>query len=524
MDLTLALRAYAKFRNAQLSNQDPASTQLRQLFWLLQRAQNTKIGQDYNFETIGSLEEYQKRLPLRRYENFWEEYWKASFPTLVDCTWPGLIPYYSWTSGTTSGKRKYIPYSREMGDSYNKAGTDLLVHHVTNRPASKIFGGKSFMLGGTTRMEDLAPGVKLGEISGISAIRLPKWAARFFFPPRKLSDINDWIERTQKIAEASVTQDIRVLGGMPSWLLIFLEKFKDRFPGEEGLIGKLYPNLEMFVHGGVKFDPYLKQYQRLLQGTHAEFREVYPASEAFMAVADRAYGDGLRLVLDSGIFYEFVPLDELDKPNPKRFWIGNVEKDVNYAIILTTCAGAWSYIIGDTVRFVDTEVPRILITGRTTYSMSAFGEHLIYEEIEKAIAAAADAIGISVTDYSMGVNVKAKAGDLGSHLYLVEFERDVDSQDLLWKFRGKLDETLLSLNDDYADHTSPGCGVNPPEVRAIRKGTFADWMASRGKLGDQNKVPRIINDRELFGGLVNFCETKNAISATVTAQPRSPRA
>jgi hypothetical protein len=363
-------------------------------------------------------------------------------------------------------------------------------------------------------MEELAPGVRLGEISGISAVRLPAWAEHFFFPPTELSGIFNWIERTQKIAEASLSQDIRILGGMPSWLLIFLEKFKDRFPHEEGLISRLYPNLEMFVHGGVKFDPYLKQYKRLLQGTHAEFREVYPASEAFMGVGDRGYGEGLRLILDSGIFYEFVPVEDLDKPNPKRFWIQNVEKNVNYAIVLTTCAGVWSYIIGDTVRFVDTEIPRVLVTGRTTYAMSAFGEHLIYEEIEKAIAAAADVVGLSVTDYSMGVNVAAQAGELGSHMYVVEFDKEVRDAARIKLFRDTLDARLLELNDDYADHRAPGCGLNPPVVRAVRSGSFADWMASRGKLGDQHKVPRIINDRELFSHLVQFCDAKQLVLAT----------
>jgi hypothetical protein len=513
MDFTFALRAFAKFRSAQLAAQQPARTQMRQLLWLLHQARSTKIGKEYHFSSIRSLEDYQKTVPLRRYEDFWKQYWEPVFPILNDVTWPGQIPFFSWTSGTTSGKRKYIPYSKEMGNSYNKVGTDLLVHHVNNRPLSRVLGGKSFMLGGTTKMEELAPGVRLGEISGISAVRLPTWAEPFFFPPNELSGIHNWIERTQKIAEASVHQDIRILGGMPSWLLIFLEKFKDRFPDDEGIIGKLYPNLEMFVHGGVKFDPYLKQYKRLLQGTHAELREVYPASEAFMAVGDRGYGEGLRLGLDAGIFYEFVPVEELDKPNPKRFWIGNVERDVNYAIVLTTCAGVWSYIIGDTVRFVDTETPRILVTGRTTYSMSAFGEHLIYEEVEKGVAAAADSVNASVVDYSMGVNVTAQAGDLGSHLYVVEFNKNIDSPELLKCFKETLDAKLLELNDDYADHRAPGCGLNAPVVRAVRSGTFAEWMASRGKLGDQHKVPRIMNDRELFVSLVNFCDQHNRVLA-----------
>lgn len=517
IDCTFALKAFAKYRRAQLNAQDPVATQEAQLRWLLSQAAQTRFGREYDFSTIRTVGEYQSRVPLRKYEDFWRDYWEQPFPRLDNITWPGLMPYFSWTSGTTTGKRKFIPYSNEMVWSYNKGGRDLLVHHVLNRPDSKIFGGKSFMLGATTKVTEECPGVYVGEVSGISAKKLPFWAKPFFFPPKELSDITDWIKRTEAIAKASAAEDIRLIGGMPSWLLIFLEKFKDTHGSGEGLLHRLYPNLELFVHGGVKFDPYLKQYQSLLSGSRAEFREIYPASEAFMAVADRGYGEGLRLALDTHIFYEFVPVDELAKPNPTRHWIKNVEPGVNYAIILTTCSGSWSYIIGDTVRFIDTKVPRILITGRTSYSMSAFGEHLINEEIEKAIAAGAEAVNNSVVDYTLGVDVHAtiQPGELGRHLYFVEFSRPIASEGELRTFRDKVDQVLLGLNDDYADHRAPGCGVLEPAVSALVSGGFAKWMESKGKLGDQHKVPRIMNDRELFSGLAQFCGEQRLVQLAV---------
>lgn len=514
-DCTPFLRAYSKFRLAQLAAQNPAATQEAQLMQLLQRAQNTKIGRDYEFAGISSVAEFQARVPLRRYEDFWEHYWQASFPRLDNLTWPGLIGYFCWTSGTTSGKRKFIPYTNEMARAYNKAGTDLLVQHLKNRPSSRLFGGKSFMLGGTTTAKEESPGVFVGEVSGFSAMHMPWWAKPFFFPPRELTDIADWMDRTDRIAAAARGTDVRLIGGMPSWLLIFLERFKGEFPDSEGLLTKLFPNLELLVHGGVRFDAYLKQYQHLMAGGHAELREIYPASEAFMAVADRGYGEGMRLALDAGVFYEFVPVEELESPGPTRHWIKNVELGVNYAIVLTTCAGVWSYILGDTVKFVDRNPGRILITGRTAYAMSAFGEHLILEEVDSGISAAADRVGVSVSDYAMGVTVTGRAGDLGRHVYVVECTTAVTDDPVVRDFRDKLDAVLLGLNDDYADHRGGGCGLNPPEVIFIAPGSFKDWMALRGKLGDQHKVPRIITDKELFGGLVSFCEQKGHVVGRV---------
>lgn len=518
INATPLLKLYARYRSSQLSALVPQAIQEKQLMWLLHEAKNTKFGSEYNFKSITSIEAYQKRVPLRRYEDFWDQYWKETFPRVRNQTWPGLIQYYCWTSGTTSGKRKFVPYTDAMSKSYNKAGTDLLVHHILNRPNSKIFGGRSFMLGGSTRLSEESPGVYIGEVSGFSAQKLPFWAQPFFFPPRELSDITDWPERTTKIAQASIGQDIRTLGGMPSWLLIFLEKFKESFGhSDEGLITKLFPNLELFVHGGVNFDPYLAQYKKLTLGGHAEFREIYPASEAFMAIADRGYKEGMRLVLDHNVFYEFVPVEELDKPNPTRHWIKNIEKDVNYAIVLSTCAGVWSYILGDTVRFVDTKIPRILITGRTSYALSAFGEHLINEEIEKAVTMASEKIDSFTTDFTVTASVSTKDGELGYHVYYVEFSSNSISPEQLKLFRDTLDETLLNLNDDYADHRSPGCGVLKPSVVALKTGTFAKWMESRGKLGDQHKVARILN-AELAESLREFISKTKGIISEIQAQ------
>jgi hypothetical protein len=295
-----------------------------------------------------------------------------------------------------------------------------------------------------------------------------------------------------------------MISGVPAWMLIFFDKLNSLAPEAHGHIGKIYKNLEMVVHGGVNFAPYVDRFRELLRESSAELREVYPASEGFIAVADRGYGDGLRLNLDHGIFYEFVPLEELDSPTPTRHWIENVEADVNYAVVMTTCAGLWSYVIGDTVRFCDTKTPRVLVTGRTSYYLSAFGEHLIAEEIEDGITTATRAVGAEVADFTVGPVFPNGSGELGGHLYVVEFSQNEPHGDSLSRFAQELDRKLCQRNEDYEAHRSEGFGLKAPQILVAKPGCFAAWMKSRGKLGGQNKVPRIITNVQMLQELIEF--------------------
>ena len=506
LNATPILRAYSKIRLAKINKACPKITQQRQLLELISLAKDTKFGKKHNFASIRSISEYQKNVPLRTYEQFWNEELKEHFPVLNDITWPGTIPFFAVSSGTSSGKTKYIPVSHEMVKSNTKAGTDLLIHHLNNRPNSQIMGGRSFMLGGSTDLVEAAPGIFSGDLSGIAAKTLPWWAKQRFFPPAEMALIKDWEEKIERFCQESLKTDIRMFGGVPSWMLIFLKRMWDIKPEATGTIHKVFNNLELLVHGGVNFAPYFKQFSEILNGSHAELREVYPASEGFIAVADRGYGDGLRLILDHGIFFEFIPLEQLGSSNPNRYWIGDVEVGKTYAIALTTCAGLWSYVIGDTVTFVDRNTPRILVSGRTSYFLSAFGEHLVGDEIEKSVSLAAQEISRSVTDFSVGALYPANVNELGGHLFIVEIEGGKPSEDEIQKFATKIDHTLCGLNDDYEAHRASGFGLNPPKVRVVQSGTFAAWMKSRGKLGGQNKVPRIINDRDLFDNLKSFTE------------------
>lgn len=500
--ITTLFRLYARYRGAQLAKQNPAETQQRQLQWLLRKAQDTDFGREHGFSGIKTVEEYQKQVPLRSYEDFWKGYWQKHFPRLNNCTWPGLVPYYPVSSGTSSGTTKFIPLTSDGIRSLNKAGTDMLVLHALNRPQSNVLDGKSFILGGSTELVEQAPGVFSGDLSGISIHTLPWWAKSHNYPDESIALMKNWEEKMERLAREVPRDKIRMLSGVPSWMLILIERLKNIH--KVSRLVDIFPNLELLVHGGVNFAPYYRQFSELLQGSKAEMREVYPASEGFIAVADRGYDQGLRMALDNHIFYEFVPLEELQSPNPTRHWIQTIQPDVNYAIILSTAAGLWSYILGDTVKFVDTKIPRLLVTGRTSYFLSAFGEHLIGEEIEDAMSRAALASNAIVRDYSVGAIYPAKDGDLGGHLYVIEFDSAPSGDDALASFAQTIDQHLCTRNEDYDAHRAKGFGLNAPKIKAVPRGTFAAWMKSRGKLGGQHKVPRIINDQKLFKNLLDF--------------------
>lgn len=486
-DATPLLRAVAGRRLARIRALDPVETQRALLLRLVRRADMTRFGHAHRFEDIDSVAAYQQRVPLRRYEQFWEQWWRDTAPVLVDATWPGRVPYLALSSGTTSGTTKYIPVTRDMVRANRGAGLDTLAWHLEARPRGKVFGGLSFMLGGSTALERVAPGVRQGDLSGIAAAEVPGFLGAWSWPPKRLALMADWDAKLSALAAETPAEAVRVLTGTPSWLLVLLE----RLAAERGGAPPL-PGLELLVHGGVPWAPYRDRMAPFLP-PGCDTREVYPASEGFIAIADRGEGEGLRLNLDRGCFFEFVPVGELEAPSPTRHWAATVEIGVEYAVAVTSCAGLWSYLLGDTVRFVDRSPPRLLVTGRTAYGLSAFGEHLTGEEIEAALLGAAAAEGLLVAEYTVG---PVFAGTRGGHRWLVEAAAPADPG-LAAALAEALDLALQRDNDDYAAHRS-GAQLDPPEVVLLPPGAFAGWMRARGKLGGQHKVPRVIADPERF--------------------------
>lgn len=497
-DTTPFVRLYGAMRRAGLARQVPAPTQAAQLLALLRRAKHTRFGRAHGFSEIGSVQAFQARVPLRRYEDFWREWFEPVFPILADTSWPGPVERLAVSSGTSSGTTKWIPVTRATMRSNTRAALDVLAWHLQARPRSKVFGGPSLVLGGSTGLIERAPGVRSGDLSGIVAGAVPIWARRRYFPPPEIALLDNWDEKLERIARAA-PGDIRTIGGTPSWLLILFDRLAALHPDTPPRLVSCFPGLELIVHGGISFTPYRARFEQWLEGSHAETREVYAASEGFIAVADRGPGEGLRLILDRGLFYEFVPVSELDSAQPTRHWIGDAEIGVDYALALSTNAGLFAYLIGDTVRLIDRDPPRLLVTGRTSYMLSAFGEHVIGEELDDAVAEAASAIGTTVNDFSVGALFPDDRNRLGRHLFVVEFAQ-AQAAHAVDRFAAAVDAGLTSRNEDYAAHRTGGTGMAPPEILAVPPGFFAAWMRKRGKLGGQHKVARVVAG-ELFEDL-----------------------
>jgi hypothetical protein len=504
-DATPLLRLYAAFRASRLARQNAAAVQQRTLQSLIRRAAATRFGRDHGFARLADHRAFQSAVPLRRYEDFWSDYWQPTFPNLVDVSWPGRIPFFAASSGTSTGATKFIPVTSEMIASNRRAGLDLLVHHLQARPQSRVFGGRNLLLGGSTELVEQAPGVKVAPRRALPPATVPRWARPFAYPPPDIARLTDWSEKMARLADAAPHADIRSLAGTPSWLLLFFDELARRHPERGARLADFFPDLEVVVHGGVNFAPYRARFAEWLGGSRAETREVYAASEGFIAGADRGEGEGMRVNLDHGIFYEFVPVAEIGGAQPTRHWIGDIEPGVDYAPALSSCAGLWAYIVGDIVRLVERDPPRLLVTGRLSYTLSAFGEHLSGEEVEAAVAAAAAAISAAVRDFAAGAVYPENPGEIGGHLFVLEFERGVSEAELA-RFAETLDRDLMRRNLDYEAHRAGGYGLHAPQVVALRQGGFAEWMRRRGRLGGQNKVPRVIADPALFGDLRAFAD------------------
>ncbi len=505
-----AFHWYARRRTQALRAADPVAVQRQGLLDLLHKARGTRFGRDHDFAAIRSIEDYQARVPLRTYEELWDAYLKGSYPTLDDLTWPGRIPYFALTSGTTQGATKYIPVSRQMVASNKKAGFTMMAYHLATHPESKLFHGRHFFLGGSTNLEEPAMGVRQGDLSGIAAEQLVEVLRPYTFPPLALALETDWDRKLAGLAEGSLRERITSIAGVPSWLLLFFQKLL-AISGKS-TVAEVWPDLEMIIHGGLKFDPYRRTFAEVVGSQAVRYQETYPCSEGFIAFGDPETGL-LRLVFDHGLFYEFVPVDEVGSERPTRHWLGTVEPGVNYAIVVTTCAGLWSHIVGDTVRFESTDPPLLTFTGRTKYTLSAFGEHLISEEVEAGIASASEATGASVRDWHVG---PVFLGALGYHQFVVEFSRPPTDLD---DFRARLDADLSRRNADYMAHRSEGVGLPLPAILVAKTGGIDAWMRSKGKLGGQHKVPRMDGAGTLTAEIAGMLRDSGQVDRDLPAGP-----
>ncbi len=516
-DPTWIARGYATWRSRRLAIEDPILSQERQLHSLLRRGAETRFGRDHGFHHIRTVADYQRQVPLRRYDDFWTDYWKDAFPVLNDITWPGRVGYFAVSSGTSTGKLKYIPCTDEMIRSNYRAAKDVMVHHLKKRPKSRVLDGKIFVFGGSTDLTDHGGGVFSGDTSGITGKNRARWAQPFYFPSVSQSQSIEWEDKIASLGPLSLQEKIRGITGGANWIVLFFEHLARMRPDLGETIGDFYPDLELIVHGGVSMAPYESRFQELLRGSNAERREVYPASEAFMAVADQGSGEGLRLVTDNDVFFEFVPVDELDSSNATRHWVGNLETEIDYAIVLTSCSGLWSYVLGDVVRFVDRSPPRLLITGRTSYYLSTFGEHVTGELMESSILEVARTLGLDVAEFTVGTEVFDDGRGFGRHVHVVEFRPDMISRNQLNLMAKRVDDLLAERNEDYRERRAVGGGIAAPQMIAVAPGAINAWMKSQGKLGGQYKVPRVIGDWSKFSQLLDFAATYQTLRRSEAA-------
>ncbi len=493
IDPTRLIKPIARPRIEALRHAVPEVMQKRTLRRLMDDAAGTRFARDHELHGDITVRGYQERVPLRDYDGFWRDYWQEPFPQLIDQTWPGKVPFFAVSSGTTTGRNKYIPLTRRMLRQHQRTGLHVMAAHLTAHPESRCLQGKTLMIGGTSALTKEAKGVESGDLSGILAGNIPRYFRPFAYPPPEIATIADWDEKLDRLV-ATIGQDsIKILGGIPSWLLVLFDRLEKHAPS--------WPldKLELLVHGGVPWQPYARRFQPYLDKSGAVTREVYPASEGFIAFADAGPDDGLLLAYDGDIFFEFVPVEELDANRPTRHWVRTIEKSVNYAVILTTASGLWSYIIGDTVSFVSTAPPRLRVTGRTAYMLSVFGEHLIEAELEEAVTESTARAGIDITDFMVGAHLPSGVGKLGRHVFLVETARPVDRGEAAAKtIAADIDTALARLNEDYKAHRSDGTGLDRPKVVFLPPGRFADWMRRKDKVGGQHKVPRVIASPERF--------------------------
>lgn len=476
-----------------LDSMDVARVQSKTLLQLIHHARSTRFGRDHDFASIGSIADYQARVPVRSYEYFWENYWKG-YPEIANQTWPGFMPYFALSSGTTSGTTKYIPVSMEMVHSNRSAARTTMSLFRNVFPGHKIFTGKFFFLGGNTDVNLLANGSRGGDLSGIAAREVPAAIRPLTFPPLELSRIPRWEEKMPRLAEAAAKENIVALSGVPSWMALLFDMMKQTTG--KSTIAEIWPNFRMLIHGGTKFDGYRDLFRKQIGSDSFEFCEVYPASEGFIATEDPRYRL-LRLVPDHNLFFEFIPCDDFDangqlRERPTRHTVREIEVGIRYAVVLTTCAGLWSYLIGDTVIFERTNPPLLRFAGRTKNFLSAFGEHLIEEEVEKAVAHAARQCGVFTGDFHVGPVFPSQPNGAGFHRYLVEFRDQVPDLD---RFARELDAELNRLNEDYAAHRIGDLTMTRPEIIPVKLSALSAWVEARkGTLDVQTKVPRMDND------------------------------
>ncbi|AYA38008.1 hypothetical protein D3Y59_13735 [Hymenobacter oligotrophus] len=481
---------------------EPHATQREVLQDLLQTARHTDWGRMYGYADGLNAREFAQRVPVSSYEQLYP--WiERVLHGEDDVLWPGRVQWFAKSSGTTNARSKYIPVTpQSLEDCHYRAGRDMVAVAQTLYPEAGILRGKTLSLGGTHvpnpfRPDD--PASRVGDVSAVIMQNLPAWAESRRTPPLELALLDEWEEKLERMAQHVLHENVSCLAGVPTWMIMLLRRVSELAGGRP--IPEVWPNLRLFMHGAVAFGPYRELFRQLIPEAQMRYLEIYNASEGYLAFQDQPDSQDLLLLLDHGIYYEFIPIDELGKEHPRTLTLEEVEVGPSYALVISTNAGLWRYQIGDTVRFTSVAPYRIRISGRTKHFLNAFGEEVVVENADAAIAAAAATTGALVKEYTAApIYFSTGEGSRGGHQWLIEFSQPPASEA---QFAQVLDETLRQLNSDYDAKRHRDIALQPPVLTVAAPGTFEQWLARRGKLGGQHKVPRLSNNRELLEELLS---------------------
>jgi len=477
------------YRRIQKWANNPIETQEKVFQQLITKAVLTKFGEDHGFRNIKSYRDFSKNVPIRDYEEL-KPYIDLVVSGEENILWKGKPLYFAKTSGTTSGA-KYIPITKESMPSHIESARNAILLYIHETGETKFIDGKMIFLQGSPKLE-MKNGINLGRLSGIAAHYVPKYLQKNRLPSLKTNCIEDWETKVDAIIQETISENMTIISGIPSWVQMYFEKINQQ---TNKPISKVFKNFTLFIFGGVNYEPYRAKFENLI-GKKIDSIEFYPASEGFFAYQDTQTEKGMLLLLNSGIFYEFVKADEFFSENRKRLTIKDVEIGVNYVMIVSTNAGLWAYNVGDTVEFTSIKPYRIIVTGRIKHFISAFGEHVITKEVEQAIEEALKYSSAQVSEFTVAPQINPKSG-LPYHEWFVEFQREPDS---LIDFSNKIDKSLQEQNSYYFDLID-GKILKTLKITTVLKGGFNQYMRSKGKLGGQNKLPHLSNDRIIANAL-----------------------
>lgn len=484
---------------------NPKKTQETVFRGLIDSAKDTEFGKKYDFATIKDYETFAKRIPVGDYETH-KAYIKRMMEGECDILWKGCIEWFSKSSGTTSDRSKFLPVSNEnLQECHIQGPKDSMTLFYDSFPNATVFDGKGLVMGGAYDHYKPHPETKYGDVSSIMIDHIPLLPKKMFYTPSMdIALMSEFEEKIEKMAQQVVHEDVTNIGGVPTWTIVLFRRMLE-ITGKKNIL-EIWPNLQVYFHGGVSFDPYEAQFKEFLPGDQVKYFEVYNASEGYFAAQCEADADDMLLLLENGIFFEFLPMEEWDKEDGKAIPLWEVKAGKNYAVVITTNGGLWRYKIGDTVTFTSTNPYKIQVTGRTKHFINVFGEEVMVSNTDEAIAKTCEELHLTVRDYTVApIFFSNDAKGKGGHEWIIEFD---EAPDNISEFEASLDKHLQEVNSDYAAKRYKNMALEQLKINKVPEGTFNGWLKSKGKYGGQNKVPRLANTRKHFNEIMEYLESK----------------